>query len=168
VGTQSPALAKLLERLDNPDYLEASFEKKLGQFLLSATLEPNEGVLAGKSVRHRWKVCVPDEILAECELYKSVALDLVFRSPRIQQVEHKSGFLLERMFNALFECHLSPTAKGLKLLPEPTLGWLEQHESEPVRARLICDYLAQLTDHEAIRLYRRLFDPDFGSITDLL
>ena len=35
-------------------------------------------------------------------------------------------------------------------------------------AQVICDYLAQLTDHEAIRLYRRLFDPDFGSITDLL
>ena len=36
------------------------------------------------------------------------------------------------------------------------------------RARIICDYLAGMTDGFAIRIYKRLFDPDFGSIVDLV
>ena len=35
------------------------------------------------------------------------------------------------------------------------------------RARLICDYLAGMTDGYAARTYKRLFSPDFGSINDL-
>ncbi len=37
-----------------------------------------------------------------------------------------------------------------------------------IRARIICDYLAGMTDGFAIRIYKRLFDPDFGSIVDLV
>ncbi len=164
---ESVVLCELLEAIDS-DTLERDVAVKIGKFINAADLSPRTNYLSTRTKRHCWQVTVPVEMKAECGLYKRIALDLVFRSARIQQVEHKSGFLLERMFNALFESHLSPRSKGLRLLPEPTLGWLAQHEDEPVRARLICDYLAQLTDHEAIRLYRRLFDPDFGSITDLL
>jgi dGTPase len=34
--------------------------------------------------------------------------------------------------------------------------------------RIICDHLAGMTDGFAIRTYRRLFDPRFGSIADLI
>ena len=37
-----------------------------------------------------------------------------------------------------------------------------------VRARIICDYLAGMTDGFATRIYKRMFDPDFGSIVDLV
>jgi len=36
-----------------------------------------------------------------------------------------------------------------------------------VKARRICDWLAGLTDGTIVRTYRRLFDPEFGSIRDL-
>jgi len=39
---------------------------------------------------------------------------------------------------------------------------------EPLRARIICDYLAGMTDGFASRAYKRMFDPDFGSIVDLV
>jgi dGTPase len=35
------------------------------------------------------------------------------------------------------------------------------------KARRICDWLAGLTDGMIVRTYRRLHDPDFGSIRDL-
>jgi len=35
------------------------------------------------------------------------------------------------------------------------------------KARILCDYIAGMTDGFAIRTYKRLFDPDFGSILDL-
>ncbi|MBC2593179.1 dNTP triphosphohydrolase [Ruficoccus amylovorans] len=163
----SPAFKSLLELLEE-DYLEAIFARKLGEFIRAVELVPFDGVLADKTARYRWRLQVPEEILAECSLYKKIAFDLVFRSPRIQQVEFKSGFLIERLFKAFFDCHLKPGSSGLKLLPEPALTWVEREEDEHRRARLLCDTLTQLTDHEAIRLYRHLFDPEFGSITDLL
>jgi dGTPase len=41
-------------------------------------------------------------------------------------------------------------------------------ENAATRARLICDYLAGMTDGYAARTYKRLFSPDFGSIGDLI
>ncbi|NIS38875.1 deoxyguanosinetriphosphate triphosphohydrolase, partial [Candidatus Saccharibacteria bacterium] len=36
------------------------------------------------------------------------------------------------------------------------------------RIRILCDHIAGMTDGFAIRTYKRLFDPDFGSIADLV
>ncbi|MDB4277094.1 hypothetical protein N9892_00170 [bacterium] len=45
---------------------------------------------------------------------------------------------------------------------------MEQAESEAEKARLVCDFLAGMTDGYAVRMYRRLFEPGFGSIGDLV
>jgi len=45
---------------------------------------------------------------------------------------------------------------------------LRQGETLAERRRLLCDFLASLTDGSATRLYKRLMVPDFGSIGDLL
>lgn len=37
-----------------------------------------------------------------------------------------------------------------------------------LRAILVCDYIAGMTDGFAVRTYKRLFDPEFGSIADLV
>ena len=36
------------------------------------------------------------------------------------------------------------------------------------KARLVCDFLAGMTDGFAVRMYQRLFSPGFGSIGDLV
>jgi dGTPase len=36
------------------------------------------------------------------------------------------------------------------------------------RARIVCDWIASMTDSFAFRTYRRLFDAGFGSITDFV
>jgi len=35
------------------------------------------------------------------------------------------------------------------------------------KARRVCDFLSGLTDGQAVRYYKRWFDPDFASILDL-
>ena len=45
---------------------------------------------------------------------------------------------------------------------------MKQAGDEAAKARIICDYLAGMTDSFASRAYKRLFDPDFGSIVDLV
>jgi len=36
------------------------------------------------------------------------------------------------------------------------------------RARLLCDYVSGMTDAYALRSYKRLLDPDYGSISELI
>ncbi|MEI9999944.1 MAG: hypothetical protein WDO13_12715 [Verrucomicrobiota bacterium] len=36
------------------------------------------------------------------------------------------------------------------------------------RARLLCDHLSGMTDAYALRSYKRLLDPDYGSISELI
>ena len=45
---------------------------------------------------------------------------------------------------------------------------IEAAPDEATRARLLCDYISSMTDGFAIRTYKRLADPDFGSIVDLV
>ena len=55
----------------------------------------------------------------------------------------------------------------INVLP-PRVGQLIDTETTvPGKARRICDWLAGLTDGMIVRTYRRLFDPEFGSIRDL-
>jgi dGTPase len=39
---------------------------------------------------------------------------------------------------------------------------------ESAGARLLCDHLSGMTDAYALRSYKRLFDPDYGSISELI
>jgi dGTPase len=44
---------------------------------------------------------------------------------------------------------------------------IEAEATQAGKARQICDWLAGLTDGMIVRTYRRLFDPEFGSLRDL-
>ena len=59
-------------------------------------------------------------------------------------------------------------ARDFQLLPDDEAQEIESTEDANERARLVCDFLAGMTDGNATRLYKRLFVPDFGSIGDLV
>jgi dGTPase len=63
--------------------------------------------------------------------------------------------------------YISPRGRTLGILPNLEAFLIKSEDTDAGKARRVCDYLAGLTDGEAIRIYRRLFDPEFGSITDL-
>lgn len=160
---------KLLDELCqvvNDDQVDAVFGSKIGRFIQATRLVTREHPLAGKTHRYAFSLKVDPEQEEACAFYKKVALDLIFLSPHIQQIEFKNGRMLERLFHAFFENHVWGHGK-LKLLPAPYSHWIDRTDSETERARYVCDYLAGLTDQEAIRIYRRLFDPAYGSIADL-
>ena len=107
-----------------------------------------------------------DEARHESALYKRLAHDLVFRSPQLQQLDFKAGEVLGKVFRALSTNYLE-TARPLHLLPpELETGLLTTDRSEG--RRRLCDLLAELTDASATRLFRRLFEPHFGGLSDLL
>lgn len=165
---EHPKFGELLKNMAE-NKLEPKFAGKVGDFIHACRLEPTDNFLSGSTKRHAFRLVIEPEVQQEREIYKQVALDVIFKSTRIQQIEFKGGVILTKLFRAFAEHYLPSLAHGrtLKLLPEPMHSWAMATQHEAQRARLLCDFIASLTDPQAARLYKRLFDPDFGSITDL-
>ncbi|WP_309398634.1 dGTP triphosphohydrolase [Cerasicoccus maritimus] len=162
------AYERLLDSIKQ-NKLEPRFANKVGNFIHACKLAPVENFLSGLTQRHAYTVVIDPEVERERDIYKQLALDVIFRSTRIQQIEFKGGVILDKLFNALADHYLDGrmTGRALKVLPEPVHSWTVGAADEVSRARYLCDFIASLTDPQAARLYKRLFDPDFGSITDL-
>ena len=75
------------------------------------------------------------------------------------------------MFGLYRELYIDPTSKPkghISILPPETESLIWSEQAQGARARHICDHIAGMTDRFAARVYRRLFDADFGSIVDLV
>ncbi len=143
---------------------------KISCFLRATSLERRDGPLSKLSSRHRYSLVVASEIMAERELYGRLARDLVYEAPQVHQLELKARHVLSRVFDVLAETYVDPPsgARRLHLLPPSVEALIASEDTPSARARRVCDYIAGMTDGFASRTYKRLFDPDFGSIVDLV
>lgn len=165
-----PAEAALIEKLCQKikaNSYEPYFGSRVGTFVHACKLRRREGFLSERSERHAFNLVIDPEVKAESALYKSIALDLIFKTTQLQQIEFKGGFILERLFDALVTHCAHPDQPGLNLLPEAVQELLSREEDVNGRHRRLCDYVAGLTDGLAVRTYKRLYDPDFGSIAEI-
>lgn len=165
-ATQTQLVDTLCEKIKRNSY-EPYFGSRVGTFVHACTLRPRSGFLSGRTQRHAFDLVIDPAVKAESALYKSIALDLIFKSTHLQQIEFKGGFILERLFAALCEHCADPGRKGLNLLPASVQELLDHEADASGRLRRLCDYTAGLTDGLAVRTYKRLFDADFGSIAEL-
>lgn len=169
-GEISKAGENLLEDLKKSvreGYYVRKFAAKVRDFIQAARLEEKEGIFAERSHRYRFQLTIEPARYREALLYKRVANDLIFQSTAIQQIEFKGGHLLRRLFDALMD-NYSSGVRCLKITNDTDHRILvEASHSRPVLARAVCDYLSGLTDGQAVRTYKRLFDPEFASILDL-
>ncbi len=149
--------------------LERVMNRKIGDFVEACTLVERQNFMSGVTNRYRFGVNLDPEVVAEQQLYSRLAVNLVFRSPQVCQLEYKGGHMLERLYNALTTHYLGGDHSKLSLLSRDFEAEMSAAgDDSALRARIICDYLAGMTDGFAIRIYKRLFDPDFGSIVDLV
>ncbi len=144
--------------------------KRIGKYIQAAKLEQDSNFLSATTNRYKYRLAIDPEVRAESELFKRLAYEVVFLSPQLKQLEHKGS----RMLRLLWEILETRYVKGedidgqdFQLLPSDTVEEINSAPDESSRARLICDYLAGMTDGYAARTYKRLFSPDFGSINDL-
>lgn len=98
------------------------------------------------------------------ELFKKALLGLVFndviKSTNVQQLEFKGQKIIIELFEAL-------SCDPERLLPTSTkLLWEQASQSE--KPRIICDYIAGMTDDYAVRQYEKLLVPNRGSIFEFL
>ena len=150
--------------------LEPLMGRKVGHFIAAADIAAApDNLMSAHSARYRYNVTVTPEAAAESKLYKRISLDLVFRSPQLQQLDHKAGRVLGELYKIFADNYLGGRKRPLRLLPAETEAALAAANGDShTSARIICDTLAQMTDRFAVRTYRRLIDPEFGSIVDLI
>jgi dGTPase len=100
------------------------------------------------------------EVLKAFEAYK------VIQNPRVTTLGYKGKEVLRRLFAVLDQGQ-----ESIGLFPEDHGDDYERalrDGDEPGRKRLICDFLAGMTDSYAMRFYSRLFVPGEGSFYEML
>lgn len=149
------------------DRLEAVFSEKIGGFITACRLRPRRNFMAGLTHRYGFELVVAPAALREAQFYKQMANDIIFESPQLQQIEHKARKVLFSLWESCWRNYVDKGVRVINILP-PRVGRLVA--AEPTvdgKARRICDWLAGLTDGMIVRTYKRLNDPDFGSLRDL-
>lgn len=160
-------LFELVLEAINSVNLNRSISHGIGDMINAVSLEEQENFMSGRSNRYRFKLSIDPEMKRISEFYKKVAVDIVFRSPQLQQLEHKGELLIERLFSTLLENYEKPKSTK-QLLPLLYHTMVLEAEGDNQKKRFICDYLSGLTDDSLIKIYNRIFTPGYGSIVDLI
>jgi len=167
-STQSKLVDELCEQINNGTF-EKEAARRIGDYINNCTLSRRNTDLNELTNRYRWDLTIAPEVKARCKLHKTIALELVFKSPALQQIEFKGGHILEKLFLCYQEQYSDSEKLGLGILPTNVSRLITKADKDQnLRMRILCDYISGLTDSQAIRAYKRLFSADFGSITDLV
>ncbi len=145
--------------------------KRIGKYIQAASLETDVNFLSGMTNRYKFRLVIDEEARVESALFKRLAFEVVFLSPQLKQLEHKGSRMLRQLWEVLGERYIAGNkidGQDFQLLPADTAAEIQDAPDEATRARLVCDFLAGMTDGYAARTYKRLFFPDFGSIGDLI
>ncbi len=149
------------------DRLENVFAQKIGAFITACRLRERQNFMAAKTNRYRYELVVGAEAEREAAFFKKMANDIIFESPQLQQMEHKARRVLFDLWDSCWRNYVEKRGRVIHILPPQVGKLVDEAPTEAAKARRICDWLAGLTDGMIVRTYRRLFDPEFGSIRDL-
>ncbi|WP_040977521.1 anti-phage deoxyguanosine triphosphatase [Necropsobacter massiliensis] len=120
------------------------------------------GALVNYFITHvRWKVTadfsepllrynaeLPDEVIAVLNVFKKFVWKYVIRDVETQRIEYKGQRILTELFQ-IFE------SDPLRLLPRNTANrW--RNAAEEYKKRMICDYIAGMSDAYALKVYQQL------------
>jgi dGTPase len=140
----------------------------IGDLIQSARLVEEDNFLTPLTRRYSFRLIRSPEAESRIKLHKSLCRDLVFGSSALQQIEFKGGQILKQLADILFGNYLAASKKAPVLVPAEVHHAVLAAEEKPARARLLCDHLSGMTDAYALRSYKRLLDPDYGSISELI
>ncbi|MBC2602243.1 dGTP triphosphohydrolase [Puniceicoccus vermicola] len=157
-----------LKRSIREGYYERKFGSKVGAFINATRIVESEGPFSDRTNRYRFRLDIDPASRREANLYKRIANDLIFQSTTIQQIEFKGSRLLGDLFEAVMDNYSAKTTgRCLKLVSDHEHELFRNAGGDAERARLVSDFLSGLTDGQAVRYYKKWFDPDFASILDI-
>jgi dGTPase len=132
----------------------------IGKFIKAADRTERSGA---SSVRYQYQLVVPPRIRTEQLLLNGIVRRLIIESSQVLTLEHKANYILGELFE-LFQGEKN----GERLLPDDRKFDYLNASTHEKRHRVICDYIAGMTDMYAQRTYSRLFQPFAGSVFELL
>jgi deoxyguanosinetriphosphate triphosphohydrolase, putative len=94
-----------------------------------------------ESPRIRYGAYLPGELVDLIEKLKNLIKKKVIGLHRVQTIEWKGGQIIRQMFDAFYS--------NINLLPEAERSSI----TEENKARVVCDYIAGMTDSYALRMY---------------
>ncbi len=167
-GENRASIERLLEAMGR-GRVEALMGRRIGDYIGACRLRTEENFMSDATGRHRYRLVVDEGVKSESALYKKFAYELVFRSEKMHQLDRKTDMMLRKLFGVYAENYIEGEGNGRwNLVPAEVARLIAAAPDRVTRARVVCDYLASMTDTHATRIYKRLFDPDFGSIVDLM
>lgn len=146
---------------------KAQFGSQIGKLIEACTLTERSTFIDDKTNRYKYELFIDKNVIERVELYKRIAVELVFRSSQLHQMEYKGDMMIEKVFDAFVDNYIE-NIKDTKLLPDFSDMLIRKEDHRLKRARLVCDYIAGMTDSFAMTNYKRLFDPDYSSIKDYI
>ena len=168
---QSSEVAREIARAIRDQRVEARIGKKVGQLIASVQLIDAPSFLGHLSNRHRFQLVIDPAAEAEGKGHETHLGRSRLPLPPTPATRFQASRILRELFQVLADRYIEPdsrSGRGLRLLPEALENTIIEAASPAERARLICDHISAMTDGFAVRTYKRLADPDFGSIVDLV
>ncbi len=150
---------------DERAYRKAALRDILNDLITSVSVEPAPD--AGRS-DFAWRLVVPPESRILSLLCKSIIWEAVITDPRVAAMSTKGREILRDLFHLLIEELVAK--KSCALFPRYYRTIIEQciGKGELEAARGVCNFLALLTDMDALRLHALLRGSKASSIFDLI
>jgi dGTPase len=148
--------------------IEGRLARGIGDNIRACTLRERKNFLSNTTRRYALELVVDEEMRRKASLHKRIAVDLVFKTHRLHQHDYKAEGVLITLFEVLEERYIKRSGRRWHLLPEAIEESLEQEDDINRRARLVCDWLANLTDRSAWERHQRLFDVSAGAMGKFL
>jgi dGTPase len=153
------------EGVDERAYRKAALRDILNNLITSVWVEPMPG---SRRTDFSWRLVVPPEPRILSLLCKSIIWEAVITDPRVAAMSTKGKEMLRDLFQLLLEELVEK--KSYALFPRYYRPIIEQCivKGELEAARGVCNFLALLTDMDALRLHALLRGSKASSIFDLV
>lgn len=143
------------------------FGTEIGRLIESCEIVERKTFMDGLTERYKYELVINNDAVERVSLYKKIAVELVFRSSQLHQMEYKGDLMITGIFKTLEDNYITDL-KDMNLLLEFTDKVIRNEKDKNKRARLVCDFVAGMTDSFTTTNYKRLFDPDYSSIKDYI
>ncbi|MFO7840686.1 MAG: dNTP triphosphohydrolase [Fidelibacterota bacterium] len=163
-------LETVVSKLDQREDFDRFLASRTGKFIEGIRLTDRDHPLASRSNRYKYDLEIDPEVMTENSLYKQLAVDIIFRSPQLEQLEFKGRYILKRLFQTYLQGTPDSFRLNNKILPSVLREKIKNIDTDDYAAlaRMICDHFAEHTDISLPKIYKRLFDPDYGTFYDIV
>lgn len=117
---------------------------------LITAVDLTDNISDAESPLLRYKAALPDNETQLLQLLKQFIWRHVIQHPELQQREFRGQRIVKQLFHAF-------SSEPTRLLPVNTRARFEQATTDESRQRVVCDYVAGMTDEYALRMAQRLF-----------